>query len=83
MRNALAAGALAMILCGPVWAQDEETVQLAEPWNAPYTGDDAKGDHVVGLWSFDEGAELADGSGGGHDLTLNGAKGVAGGRFGG
>lgn len=83
MRNALAAGALAMILCGPVWAQDEETVQLAEPWNAPYTGDDAKGDHVVGLWSFDEGAELADGSGGGHDLTLNGAKVVAGGRFGG
>ena len=36
-----------------------------------------------GLWSFDAGAELADGSGNGHDLTLNGAKVVADGRFGG
>ena len=68
---------------GAAWAQDEAAVQLAEPWNAPYTGRHATGDHVVGLWSFDAGAELADASGNGHDLTLNGAKIVDNGRFGG
>ncbi|MHC4799118.1 MAG: LamG domain-containing protein, partial [Planctomycetota bacterium] len=83
MRRALKVVALATILCGVAWAQGKETVQLAEPWYAPYTGQDATGDHVVGLWSFDAGAELTDGSGNGHDLTLNGAKVVAGGRFGG
>ena len=55
------AGAMATIMVGLAWAEDKETVQLTEPWNAPYAGDDATGDHVIGLWSFDAGAELADG----------------------
>ncbi|NQU21139.1 MAG: hypothetical protein HQ567_07635 [Candidatus Nealsonbacteria bacterium] len=83
MRRVLATCAIATILCGVAWAQDKELVQLAEPWSDPYTGQHATGDHVIGLWSFDEGAELADGSGNGHHLTLNGAKVVADGRFGG
>ena len=81
MRRALKAVVITPFLCGLAWSQDE--VQLAEPWNAPYAGDDAAGDHVVGLWNFDAGAELADSSGNGHDLTLNGAQVVAEGRFGG
>ena len=83
MRRALTTGAFVIILCGVTWAQGKEIVQLTEPWNAPYTGKDATGDHVVGLWSFDAGVELTDGSGNGHNLTLNGAKVVADGRFGG
>ncbi len=69
------------LLCGAVRAAEE--IQLAEAWNAPYIGADATGDHVVGLWSFDAGAELADSSGNGHDLTLNGGQVVTDGRFGG
>jgi hypothetical protein len=36
---------------------------------------------VIGLWQFDADAPLADSSGKGHDLTLNGARVVDGGRF--
>ncbi len=71
------------LACSLLWAQDEEPIQLAETWGAPYTGEDATGDHVVGLWTFDAGADLLDASGNGHDLTLNGAEVVAEGRFGG
>ena len=83
MRRTWTAAAIAAILSSVALAQDEQSVQLAEPWNAPYTGQHATGDHVVGLWSFDAGAELIDGSGNGHHLMLNGAKIVADGRFGG
>ena len=83
MRWASMIGMMTLILCGLARAGEESAVQLAEPWDAPYTGTDATGDHVVGLWSFDAGAELADSSGKGHDLTLNGAKVVGEGRFGG
>jgi len=61
----------------------QEAVRLAEPWRTQYTGADATGDHVVALWGFDPGAELVDLSGKGHDLTLNGAQVVDGGKFGG
>jgi len=83
MRRALKAGAIVAILFGVALAENKKIGRLAEPWNAPYTGEDATGDHVVGLWNFEAGAELKDGSGNGHDLTLHGAKVVAGGRFGG
>jgi hypothetical protein len=61
----------------------DDAVQLAEAWNSPYVGTDATGNHVVGLWCFDAGGELADSSGHGHDLTLNGARITEDGRFGG
>ena len=83
MRKTLMAAAIATILCGAAWAEGEDAARLAEPWNAPYTGEDAAGGHVIALWAFDAGAELADSSGHGHDLKLNGAKVVADGRFGG
>ncbi len=57
-------------------------VRLCEPWSSEYAGDDAQGEHVVGLWKFDAGAELADASPGGHDLELQGAKISLDGRFG-
>ena len=59
--------------------------QLAEPWEHRYDGDDARGDHVVALWSFDGEADAAtaDRSGNGHTLTLAGARSIAEGRFGG
>ncbi len=58
-------------------------MQLAEPYDNPYAGDDATGDHVIALWQFDAGAETADASGKGHDLELRGAEVVTEGRFGG
>ena len=81
MNRALIAVVLTSTLCGSASSQEE--VQLAEPWNTPYVGPDATGEHVVALWRFDAGVELADGSGNGHDLTLNGAQVVENGRFGG
>ncbi len=65
------------------WGQNDPAQQLAEPWHTPYAGEDASGDHVVALWSFDTGLELMDRSGHGHTLALNGAKIAADGRFGG
>ncbi|NLO05821.1 MAG: LamG domain-containing protein [candidate division WS1 bacterium] len=61
----------------------EETVQLAEPFMTEYSGEDATGEHVIALWAFNQPDPAADLSGNGHDLTLNGAEFVEGGRFGG
>jgi hypothetical protein len=83
LRRAFLAVLVASVLCNFVAAQEEPTVQLAEPFNQPYTGDDATGDHVIALWQFDAGAEAVDASGNGHDLELNGAQFAAGGKFGG
>jgi len=47
----------------------DPTVALRQPWRQPYQGDDATGKHVVALWRFDEGAELADSSGNGHTAS--------------
>ncbi len=57
-------------------------IQLSEPWNSDYAGDDATGEHVVALWQFKPGAELEDASGHGRALTLDGAKISPDGRFG-
>ncbi|HJN16342.1 MAG TPA: LamG domain-containing protein, partial [Armatimonadota bacterium] len=55
-----------------------------EPWQQPYTGADAAGPDVIGLWQFDAGAEGEDSSGNGHALVLRGDSGyVAEGKFGG
>lgn len=48
----------------PVWSAD------AQPWTQLYTGDEATGPSVIGLWQFQPGAELKDSSGHGHDLKL-------------
>lgn len=56
--------------------------QSAEDFRKPYAGDDATGQHVLGLWQFADGHELEDSSGNGHDLSLQGATVVAGGLFG-
>lgn len=46
---------------------------LQETWEKGYTGDDATGKHVLGYWTFDGETPLADSSGKGNTLTLNGA----------
>lgn len=84
MRALIIALAVLTIVCGLSWAQEEATtVQLAEPYMTRYSGEDATGDHVIALWQFDPPDPAADVSGNGHDLTLNGAEFVEGGRFGG
>ncbi len=62
---------------------DESTGRLREPWNRAYTGADASGKHVMGLWTFDGAEPLKDASAGGHDLSLQGAELDEHGRFGG
>jgi hypothetical protein len=54
-------------------AASEQTVQLRQPWESAYTGDDAAGRHVIALWQFVTGAEMEDASGHGHTLRLAGA----------
>lgn len=56
---------------------------LQETWETGYTGDDASGKHVLGYWRFDPADPLADASGKGNVLTLNGAVLAADGRTGG
>ncbi len=46
---------------------------LQETWEKGYTGNDATGKHVLGYWTFDGDTPLADSSGKGNDLILNGA----------
>ena len=85
MRRILVTLVSAIAICSFVTAQEveEAVVQLAEPFDSPYTGDDASGDHVIALWQFDPGAETQDASGNGHDIELRGAEFVAEGKFGG
>lgn len=54
-------------------------------WQSPYTGAQATGDSVIGLWRFDGGAPTADASGHGHTLKLQptNSKFVPDGKFGG
>lgn len=62
--------------------QAAEAVLLCEPWELEYTGQDATGPQVSGLWQFNAGAETADASGRGHDATLQAAVIAPEGRFG-
>ena len=64
-------------------AAGQEPALLAQPFETPYTGADATGDHVIALWSFDQGQELTDLAGHGHELTLSGGVIAAQGKFGG
>jgi concanavalin A-like lectin/glucanase superfamily protein len=59
----------------------ETKVPLREMWDSAYTGADANGPHVLGLWQFDQGAELEDSSAHQQTLALKGAKLAAQGRF--
>ncbi|MDP6356289.1 MAG: hypothetical protein QF473_14360 [Planctomycetota bacterium] len=53
------------------------------PWQKLYTGDDATGSHVLGLWQFQPGKDVADSSGNGHKLRLRGkTRVVSDGKFG-
>jgi hypothetical protein len=54
---------------------------LAETWQMGYSGDDAKGSHVLGYWQFDSAKEIADSSSQGNALKLAGAVAVAQGKF--
>lgn len=42
------------------------------PWRRLYTGEEARGKHVIALWQFLTGQETKDNSGNGHDITLRG-----------
>lgn len=55
---------------------------LQDPWEESYANLDATGAHVLGCWKFDE-LPLADASGHGGSLVLQGASLVEQGRFGG
>ncbi len=72
------------LLLGSIFWCMPLSAQIAEPWQAPYTGEDATGDHVIAFWNFDEtGAVVSDVSGNGHDGALSGASRHEEGRFGG
>lgn len=58
-------------------------VPTAEPWRAAYTGADAEGPHVLGLWKFDAGAVAQDSGPLKLHGKLDGAVAAAAGRFGG
>ena len=61
------------------------SAQTAQPWQAPYAGQDLNGTNVIGLWKFDGEMAGRDVSGRGHNLTLRGPDSlyVAEGKFGG
>jgi hypothetical protein len=58
-------------------------VPLADEWGREYPADEARAAHVIALWQFNAGHELADSSGHGHALELFGAKTIPEGKFGG
>jgi hypothetical protein len=64
LRRILVTLASAIAICSFVAAQEveEAVVQLAEPFDSPYTGDDASGDHVIALWQFDPATSSPSGS---------------------
>lgn len=73
--------AAVMLLTALMWTGGA-AAQLAEPWDQPYTGEDADGGHVLGYWRFEAGNETADSSGRGHVLTISGAEIHSEGKFG-
>ena len=80
----IAVTAVLMLLggsCG-VRVADAAGVRLREPWQKPYVGQDARGKHVLGLWTFDGSVATADDSGHKYAAQLEGAKINRAGRFG-
>lgn len=69
-----------LLVCSSISAAESGTL-LCEPWASEYSGTDADGEHVIALWQFNEGAETADSSEGGHSLRLEDALIHASGRF--
>jgi len=63
-----------LLACTAVVGAGQPSVQLRQPWESPYAGEDATGKHVIALWQFDAGKETEDTSGRGHALKLYGAK---------
>jgi len=55
---------------------------LQETWQSGYSGADSDGKHVLGYWKFENEAVLADSSGKGNELAVNGAVTGAEGRMG-
>ena len=43
-----------------------------QPWQKIYTGQEATGENVIGLWQFQPGQETKDASGHGHELKIQG-----------
>lgn len=81
----LATVLIAAVTTGALSAQDQvhSSRQSARPWEVLYTGEDATGGHVLGLWQFLPGQEAEDSSGNGHTLSLRGrSQFVPGGKFG-
>jgi hypothetical protein len=73
---------IGLCVSGIAGAADQTALQ---PWQSPYTADEATGDHVIALWQFDGDNPGKDSSGHGLDLTLRGdeTKFVAQGKWGG
>jgi hypothetical protein len=64
-------------------SRGQETGSSGKPWDTLYTGEEATGEHVLGLWQFLPGQETKDNSGKGHELKLRGnSRFAAGGKFG-
>ena len=80
MRRVLLAVVVSMLSCHWTWA-DSPAPSLAEPWLAQYSGEQATGKAVIGLWQFNAGTETADASGHGHTARLEGGKWNPDGRF--
>jgi hypothetical protein len=71
---------LLLVAMRPLWAADT----VPQPWQRLYSGAEATGPQVVGLWQFLPGQAARDSSGHGHDLALRGqARFVAAGPLGG
>ncbi|MGE5531850.1 MAG: LamG domain-containing protein, partial [Bacteroidota bacterium] len=72
MRKLYAAiGAAAILLCA-LTAAVSAAEAPKEPWQQLYTGQEATGPNVIGLWQFLPGQETSDNSGHKHDLALQG-----------
>ncbi|MDD2599473.1 MAG: hypothetical protein PHO37_09630 [Kiritimatiellae bacterium] len=74
--------AAVLLFSSTAWAQSPVQTTLCQQWWQAYEGEDATGKHVLGLWSFNQGAETKDAAGKGHDLDLRGAVITTEGRFG-
>ena len=81
MKSGLLVLASVVGLFGTIQAQ-AAAPQLSEPWQFAYQGNDATGPHVLALWTFDSGPQIADASGHGHTAKLEDAKINPKGRFG-
>ena len=82
-RKSFAALVCLVVLPGLGVHADESAGRLREPWNQAYTAEDASGEHVMGLWTFDGDEPLKDASRGGHHLSFQGGRLDEHGRFGG